>query len=68
MPVPTSPHPWTPAMLSTLLVLKAEGFDVDYITGYLTHVFGGPKEVQVVLRKMQEIYFWEKMGVKLGEV
>jgi hypothetical protein len=55
-------------MLSTLLVLKAEGFDVDYITGYLTHVFGGPREVQVVLRKMQEIYFWEKMGVKLGEV
>ncbi|RDI81404.1 hypothetical protein Vi05172_g8576 [Venturia inaequalis] len=68
MPIPTSPHPWTPSMLNTLLVLKAEGFDVEYITKYLIGVFGGPREVQVVLRKMQEIYFWEKMGVRMNEV
>lgn len=55
-------------MLNTLLVLKAEGFDVEYITKYLIGVFGGPREVQVVLRKMQEIYFWEKMGVRMNEV
>jgi hypothetical protein len=68
MPISTSPHPWTPSMLSTLLVLKAEGFDVYYITSYLKEVFGGPREVEVVLRKMQELYFWEKLGVKLGEI
>lgn len=68
MPIPSSPHLWTPSMLNTLLVLKEEGFDVEYITGYLIHVFGGPREVQVVLRKMQEIYFWEKMGIRLGGV
>jgi hypothetical protein len=53
-------------MLSRLLVLKAQGCDVYFITRYLTAAFGGPREPEVVLRKMQEMYFWDRMGVRLG--
>jgi len=53
-------------MVDTLKLLRAQGCDVYYITNYLTGLYGGPKEFDVVLRKMQEIYFWERMGVKMG--
>lgn len=55
-------------MLSRIKLLKAQGYDVYYITRYLTAEFGGPKEFDVVLRKMQEMYFWQTMGLKLGDV
>ena len=55
-------------MLARIKFLKAQGFDVYFITRYLVAEFGAPKEVDVVLRKMQEMYFLQTMGVKLGEV
>lgn len=54
-------------MIETVKLLKAQLFDVYYITRYLTARFNGPREYEVVLRKMQELYFWEKMGVRLGD-
>lgn len=55
-------------MLARIKFLKAQGFDVYFITRYLAAEFGGPKEFDVVLRKMQEMYFLQTMGVKLGDV
>ena len=55
-------------MLERLVILKAQGFDVYFITQYLMIEFGAPREHEVVLRKMQEMYFWEKMGVRLGRI
>jgi hypothetical protein len=55
-------------MLARISFLKAQGFDVYFITRYLTAEFGGPKEFDVVLRKMQEMYFMQTMGVRLGEI
>lgn len=55
-------------MLSRITYLKAQGYDVYFITRYLASEFGGPKEFDVVLRKMQEMYFLQRMGLKLGEV
>jgi hypothetical protein len=52
-------------MLERLLLLRAQGLDVYFITRYLNIEFGGPRECEVVLRKMQEIYFWERLGVRL---
>jgi hypothetical protein len=66
MPIATWPGTWTPQMVNTLQVLKAQLFDVYYITEYLTELYGQPRQWQVVLRKMQEIYFWEKMAMTLN--
>jgi len=52
-------------MLECLVILKAQGFDVYFITKYLVFEFGGPRETEVVLRKMQELYFWDKLAVRL---
>lgn len=52
-------------MISRLHALKQLGYDVYFITKWLSDEFGGPKEWEVVLRKMQQIYFWERMGVDL---
>lgn len=68
MPIPCWPGTWTPSMLSRITYLKAQGYDVYFITRYLASEFGGPKEFDVVLRKMQEMYFLQRMGLKLGEV
>ena len=65
MPVPTWVGSWTPDMISRLKLLKDLNYDVYFITGWLADEFGGPKESDVVLRKMQQIYFWERMGVDL---
>jgi len=54
-------------MIDTVKLLHAQLMDVHYVTRYLTHRYGGPKEYEVVLRKMQELYFWDRMGVKLGD-
>ena len=68
MPIPCWPGTWTPAMLARIKYLKTQGFDVYFITRYLVAEFGGPKEFDVVLRKMQEMYFLQTMGIKLGDV
>jgi hypothetical protein len=68
MPIPSWPGTWTPQMVSAVQLLHAQLFDVHYITRYLTHLYGGPREYEVVLRKLQELYFLERMGVKLGNV
>jgi hypothetical protein len=52
-------------MISRLRFLKELGYDVYFITKWLSDEFGGPKEWEVVLRKMQQIYFWERLGVDL---
>jgi hypothetical protein len=67
MPIPSWPGIWTPQMVDMVIVLRAQGFDVHFITRYLTARYGGPREYEVVLRKMQELYFWEKMGIRLGD-
>jgi hypothetical protein len=66
MPIPSWPGTWTTEMIHTVELLHAQGLDVYYITRYLTHQYGGPKEYEVVLRKMQELYFMRTMGVRLG--
>jgi hypothetical protein len=48
-----------------MMLLRDCGFDVYFITDWLVSEFGGPREWEVVLHKMQRQYFWETCGVDI---
>jgi hypothetical protein len=51
-----------------MTTLRDIGCDVYEITEYFISMFGGPKEWEVVLHKMQVFYFLEKCGVNIDEL
>jgi len=51
-----------------MTTLRDMGYDVHEITDYFIFNFGGPKEWEVVLHKMQVQYFMERCGVDIDQL